>query len=188
MKKILKEKFSLKENVTIVLRDKNGKIKPIFDFNSLGKFLMNKFCLIYKIPLLTGLWKKKICVENQVTNVSFSEIVGLVGDIGSKSSFKYIAIGEGTTGALATDTALETEITTNGGERAVVVPTSVTTTLTNDTLQINNTFSFTASFGVSEAGIFNDPSAGTMLSRVVRTAVPVIATDNLEITWKFKFA
>jgi hypothetical protein len=157
MKKELKEKYSIEENVEFIIRDKNGKIKD------------------------------KLVVKNQTTKVSLAVISARIAGIAA-DPFDYIAIGEGITPATADDTALESEITTGGGERVQVTPTQLTTTETNDTFQINKTVSFTAPFNVSEAGIFNAASGGVMMSRVVRAPSPMIATDNLEITWKIKVA
>lgn len=123
-------------------------------------------------------------VKNTTTNAGFAEVAGLItSDVGG-TAFDYIAIGTGTNAAAATDTALQTEISTNGGERAAGTGTRTTTTVANDTMQLVVTFTFTGSFAVTESGVFNDASAGTMLARQVFSAINVISGDSLQITWK----
>lgn len=127
-------------------------------------------------------------VNNTIVNAGLAVVSGLVlSDIGG-TAFDYIAIGTGTTGAAATDTALETEITTNGGERTAGTGTQVTTSVTNDTAQLVATFTFTGAFAVTESGVFNAASAGTMLCRQTFSAVNVASGDSLQITWKVQFS
>lgn len=130
-------------------------------------------------------------VHNLITSAGKALVAGLiVVDVGG-TAFDYIAIGTGTTAAAAGDTALETEITTNGGERrggANVTGSRVTTTVANDTSQWSTTFTFTGSFAVTEAGVLNDPSAGTLLCHQVFAAINVISGDSLQIVWKVAFS
>lgn len=94
----------------------------------------------------------------------------------------HMAIGTGTTAATVTDTALETEVARNA-----LNATAVAT---------DNTITFEATWGpddpdvtapattpVTEAGIFNAASVGTMLAR---TTFPVInkgEADTMTISW-----
>lgn len=122
--------------------------------------------------------------KNLVVTAGKAHVAGLLlVDVGG-TAFDYIAIGTGTTAAAAGDTALGTEITTNGGQRAAGTGTRVTTTVTNDTAQLVLTYSFTGSFAVTESGIFNASSAGTMLCRQVFSAINVVNGDSLQVTWK----
>src|SRR5436190_907823 len=92
-------------------------------------------------------------------------------------SAAYGAIGQGTgtTAAAATDTALQTGVTAAGaadsGVHAIpsasVTASSVTTTVTNDTAQFVGTVSESATIAVTEAGLFNADTNGTMLSHQV---------------------
>ncbi len=132
--------------------------------------------------------EKKV-VNNVITNAGKTEVVGLFNSdqSGSYTAFDYIAIGTGTTAADASDTQLEAEIVSNGGQRrggADVTGTLVTTTVTNDTSQWVTTFSFTGSFAVTESGVFNNSSGGTMLCRQTFSAINVASGDSLQITWK----
>ena len=60
----------------------------------------------------------------------------------------------------------------------------MTTTVTNDTAQVTKTFTVTGTFAVTEAGLLNASSAGTLLCRQVFSAVNVLNGDSLQITWK----
>ena len=109
----------------------------------------------------------------------------------SLTSFDYIAIGTGTTVAAVTQTELVTEITTGGGERrggSDVTGSRTTTTVTNDTSQWETTFTFTSSFAVTECGLFNASSNGTMLCRQIFSAINVASGDTITFTWKIQVA
>lgn len=150
-----KSKVKTKDNVFFVLKDKNGNIKKE--------------------------WKG----SNLITSAGLAGIASRINGAGSEAAFTYIAIGTGTTAAAAGDTALETEITTGGGARASATASRVTTDVTNDTAQLVVTFNFTASFSVTETGVLNAASSGTLLNRQVFTAVAVTSGDSLQVTHKF---
>lgn len=122
-------------------------------------------------------------VKNLVVTVGKAGIAGLINGVVT-NFYDYIAIGTGTTAAAAGDTALETEISTNGGARALATLSRVTTSTTNDTAQFVVTFNFTGSFAVTEAGILDAASTGNLLCRQVFSAVNVVNGDSLQITWK----
>ncbi len=126
-------------------------------------------------------------IKNLITNAGMAEVAALLLTDVASDDFDEIAIGTGTTAAAAGDTALEAEISTNGGERKTggdVTGSRVTTDVANDTAQLVCTFNFTGSFAVTEAGVFNDPSAGDMLCRQVFSAVNVANGDSLQVTWQ----
>jgi hypothetical protein len=120
---------------------------------------------------------------NLIVNAGLPEAARLIGGI-TADPFTFLAIGIGTTAAAASDTALQSEITTGGGERAAATVSLVTTDVTNDTLQLTKTFTFTGTFAVTEVGIFNDAAVGEMLGRRVFTAVNVVPTNTLAMTYK----
>jgi len=130
-------------------------------------------------------------IKNLIVSAGKAAMAGLcITDVGG-TAFDAIAIGTGTDAAAAGDTALETEITTDGGERrsgSDVTGTRVTTSVTNDTAQLVTTFTFTDSFAITESGIFNDASAGTLLARQVFAAINVVSGDSLQMTWKVQFS
>lgn len=98
----------------------------------------------------------------------------------ASTTYKYIAIGTGTTGFSSGSILLTNEI-----QRALATVSSVTTSYTNDTAQLVATFNFTASYAVSEAGIFSNPNSGTQYLWAAQSfaAVNVVSGDSIQITW-----
>jgi len=87
----------------------------------------------------------------------------------------FIALGTGTTGAVAGDTALETEI----GTRVAGTISSSTNIWTNQA-----TFGPGVSTGaITEAGIFSASSGGTMLARQTFAVQNKLAGDTIVFTW-----
>ena len=89
----------------------------------------------------------------------------------------HMAIGTGTTAADVAQTALVTEVArvalgTSGGVVAGAVITFEATYPAG-----------TGTAALTEAGIFNDPSAGTMLARTVFAIVNKGAADSMTISW-----
>jgi len=127
---------------------------------------------------------------NALTNTGFTEVAGLFcsDQSGSYTAFDYIAVGTGTTAATATDTQLQTEETENGLTRAAATGTLVTVNVTNDTAQLVKSFSVTGSVAVTESGVLNAASTGTMLCRQTFSAINVADGDTLQITWKVTVA
>jgi hypothetical protein len=173
------------ENVTYRLIGENGKSKKLFQPNALGKSFYKAFRFLPKVPLLFGYNSYKLLISNLVTNAGMAGVASRVNGNGAEAAFTYIAIGTGTTAAAATDTTLQTEITTNGGQRAAATASRTTTDVTNDTATLVNTFTFTGSFAITESGVLNAASAGTMLARQVFSAINVVSGDSLQITWNF---
>ncbi len=130
-----------------------------------------------------GRIKDQRTYHNLVVNAGLAGVASRINGDGSEAVFTYVAIGIGTTAAAAGDTALQSEITTGGGSRAAATVSRITTTVTNDTAKWVITYSFTASFAVTESGILNAASAGTMLARKVFGAINVANTDSLQISW-----
>ena len=125
--------------------------------------------------------------ENLITNVGKAEVAKLIGSGLGGTSFAYIAIGTGTTAAAATDTTMEAEV-----KRKAATVTNVTTTISNDTAQFEATFSsadgLSGTVDITEYGLFNDPTAGALLSHVVQAAKSLDwdAGDSLTVTWKIQ--
>lgn len=119
-------------------------------------------------------------------NTGIASVAGLInGEV--TNFFEYIALGSGTTAEDATQTALVTEITTNGGARAEATNSQVTTTVTNDTAQFLKTFSFTGTLAINECGVFDAASTGVMLMRHKFTSTKnVDDSDSLQLTIKMQ--
>jgi hypothetical protein len=119
-----------------------------------------------------------------VTNSGKAEIAGLGGNTGSPTAFTYLAYGTGSTAFAATQTALVTQ-----SQRAAATVSRTTTTVTNDTLQLTYSFSITTTETITEVGIFNAASSGTMLARtVLGTSRSVVNGDTYSLTYKVAFA
>jgi hypothetical protein len=99
-----------------------------------------------------------------------------------------LALGTGTTGAAAGNTALEAEITDSGLERAAATPSRDTDTATNDTAVLTKTWTASGTKAVTEAGALNAGVAGILLGRQVFGAINVVSGDSLQITYEFTFA
>lgn len=91
------------------------------------------------------------------------------------AAMSHMAIGTGTTAAAAGDTTLGTE-----AGRVSLTSTTVTA----------NAVAYVATFGagtgtgaITEAGLFNASSSGTMLCRTVFSVINKGAADTLGITW-----
>lgn len=126
-------------------------------------------------------------ISNGITNAGFAQIALLAGDA-SATPFTYLALGESSTAFSASQTALVTEITTSGLERVAATVSRVTTTQTNDTLQLYKLFTATGTKTVEEIGIFNAASTGTMLGRALTGTRSLTNTDTLAATYQVKFA
>ena len=184
-----KSKFGLKENVEYVLKDADGNVKPIFQPNWLFNWLLKRG-LVSPTSLVRGLFghfADKRVMANLITTVGLAGIAARLNGTGAPAAFTYIAIGTGTTAAADADTQLVAEVTTSGGARAAATCTVVTTDTAGDTAQLVNTFSFTTggTFALTESGVLNAASTGTLLARQVFAAINVASGDSLAITWKF---
>jgi len=91
------------------------------------------------------------------------------------TAMSHMAIGSGTTAAAVGDTALETEL----GRVSLT-----STTVTNNNVAYVATFpAGTGTGAVTEAGILNASSSGTLLCRTVFSVINKGAADTLGITW-----
>ncbi|MBO3801760.1 MAG: hypothetical protein JTT12_05530 [Candidatus Brockarchaeota archaeon] len=121
-------------------------------------------------------------VEDLVVAVGKAQIAGLVGGLATGTA-SYMAVGTGTTSPSISDTALGSEVL-----RVQTSNSLVTTNTTNDTLQLQGNFSFTASYAITEMGVFNASSGGTMFIRNTFGAINVVAGDTITIISKLVFS
>jgi hypothetical protein len=162
-----KAKSPIVYNVTYKLRDKDGNLKPIFQPNKITQFLVKKGLLspLHIKSFLFGSWGAEARIANLITNAGMAGAASRLNGAGSEAAFTYIALGTGTNAANVANTALQTEITADGGERANSSASRVTTAQTNDTARLNNEFSFTGTFAITESGVLNAGSGGVLLAR-----------------------
>lgn len=191
MQKAISRQFDIPFNVEYVLRDRFGNVKPIFQENRLFTWLLKHGILTPhapKIPFLLGHWSTTKSLSNLVTSAGKAGMASRANGSGGEAAFIYIATGTGTTAAAAGDTTLQTELATSGLSRASSTASRVTTSVTNDTAQLQNTFSVTGTQAVTESGVLNAASVGTLLARQVFSAINVVNGDSLQITWKFQMS
>jgi hypothetical protein len=90
--------------------------------------------------------------------------------------FKYHDGGVGTTAENAADTAMET---TDGESRA----TGTQTESAANAYRSVGTISYTSTKAVTEHGLFNDTTAGTLMDRTVFSAINVVSGDSIQFTY-----
>lgn len=172
-------------NTEIVLFGRDGQLKPLWQENLLGRLLRLAGCEV-RLPHVTGISTLVMRNHNLITNVGHAAANARMSGQGSYATFVNLAIGTGTTAAAATDTALQTEITTGGGARGAATATQVTTTVTNDTTLLVKTWTFTAAFAVTEEGILdNATSGGNLLAHQVFAAINVASGDALQVSHRY---
>lgn len=141
----------------------------------------------FEIRDVNGKVRDKWTVYNSLMNAGFAQLALLAGDA-SAVPFTYLELGTSSTAVAASQTALQSAITTNGLERAAATVSRVTTTQTNDTLQLVKTWTSTGSHTVEEVGVFNAASAGTMLARALTSTKVIVSGETITGTYKIKFA
>lgn len=90
--------------------------------------------------------------------------------------FKYHDSGVGTTAENVTDTAIET---TDAESRATGTQTESAATAYRSV----GTISYTTTKAITEHGLFNDSSAGTLMDRTVFSAINVVNGDSIQFTY-----
>lgn len=113
-------------------------------------------------------------IPNLVVTTGKNYIASRMKDA-SATAMSHMAIGTGSTAAAAGNTAL-------GSEAGRVALTS--TTVTNNAVAYVATFAAgTGTGAITEAGLFNASSSGTLLCRTVFSVINKGAADTLGITW-----
>ena len=121
-----------------------------------------------------GTIKEDQTVDNLVVGTGLSFIASRMKDA-TATAMSHMAVGAGTAAAAGGNTALVSEL-----NRVALTSTNVT----------SNAIAYAAVFGagvgtgaVTEAGLFNAASSGTMLCRTVFAVVNKEASDTMTITW-----
>jgi chloramphenicol 3-O-phosphotransferase len=118
--------------------------------------------------------KQEIVVPNLVVTTGKNFIASRMKDT-ADTAMSHMAIGSGSTAAAVGDTALETEL----GRVSLT-----STTVTDNAVAYVATFpAGTGTGAVTEAGILNASSSGTLLCRTVFSVINKGAADTLGITW-----
>ncbi len=123
-------------------------------------------------------------------NAGFTEMAKHATGTGTPVAFTYIELGTGT-GQGASSTTLTAPITDSGLAKTVADTVStVTTTVTDDTLNLSHVFTATGTKTVAEAGVYNAAGSSTGDQLMVGDLSPSAAMvngDTLTITMKCKF-
>lgn len=115
-------------------------------------------------------------IKNLVVTTGLNYIASRIKDA-TATAMTHMAVGTGATAAALGDTTLGAEV---GSSRTTLTSTTVST----NTIQYACTFGAGVGTGaLTEAGVFNAASAGTMLCRTVFSAINKAAGDSLTITW-----
>lgn len=117
-------------------------------------------------------------VDNLVVNAGLAYIISrMVGT--AKSVMSHMALGSGTTAAAAGQTDLVSLL----GAREALDSTTIAGANNNQVVYVSSFEAGDATGAVTEAGIFNDSSAGDMLCRTVFAVVNKAADDAMTVTW-----
>jgi hypothetical protein len=113
--------------------------------------------------------------HNLITTAGKRKLL-LAASANQLNAFGYCAIGTGTTAANTADTTLGTEV----ARSSVITPTNPD----SDHLQFQATFAAgTGTGAITESGLFDAASVGTLLCRQVFSVINKGAGDSLQITW-----
>jgi hypothetical protein len=122
----------------------------------------------------TGALKQEQTIENLVVTTGKEYIASRM--TGTPTAMSHMAVGAGTTAAAAGDTGLGSEL-----GRVTFESNNVSNAV------VSYIAAFPAGTGtgaISEAGVFNASSGGTMLCRTVFAVVNKGADDAMSITWQ----
>ena len=118
--------------------------------------------------------KEERTIKNLIVDTGLNFICDRMKN--DETAMTHMALGSGSTAAAAGDTTLGSQL----GSREALDSSTVT----------NNEIVYVASFeagdatgAVTEAGIFNASTGGTMLCRTVFSVVNKAADDTLSVTW-----
>jgi hypothetical protein len=123
-----------------------------------------------------GIVKEDHLVKNLVVTTGLNFIVSRMKDA-TATAMSHMTLGTGTTAANLADTTLQTEIS---GSRVALTSTTVSAAT------ITYVAAFSAGTGtgaVTEAGILNASTSGTLLCRTVFPVVNKQAGDSMTVTW-----
>ena len=122
-------------------------------------------------------------IDNLVVTVGLNHIADQMSD-GGDGAMSHAAIGTGTDAAVAGDTTLQTELDRNA-------LTSKTQGSGGDANKIQYIGDWAAGDGtgaITEAGILNAATNGTLLTRIVFAVINKLASDVLRITWQHTYS
>lgn len=182
------EKFKTVRRAPLRWRLRNA-LRPAYWYGRLGNQAAKIFAGLTGIPTMTAelslvLNKRdgtKIdygVVGYRVVTTAFVNFV--VDQLQTETSvfgdFKYHDAGVGITAENAADTGIET---TDGEARATGTQTETSANIYRSV----GTISYTTTKAVTEHGLFNDATTGTLMDRTVFSAVNVVNGDSISFTY-----
>lgn len=117
-------------------------------------------------------------VDNLVVNAGLAYIISRMVGV-SQVVMSHMALGSGTTAAAAGQTDLVTLL----GAREALDSTTIAGANNNQVVYVSSFEAGDATGAVTEAGIFNAATGGTMLCRTVFAVVNKGADDAMTVTW-----
>jgi hypothetical protein len=106
----------------------------------------------------------------------------------TRNPLKFIAMGTGATTAARTAVAADTALSTEVETRATGTESIVTTTVANDTYQVQGTITATAARVVDEAGTFDASTTGNIGVSATFAVINLANGDSIQFTVKTVFA
>lgn len=172
--------YHTRDNIRIKMFDENGNQVKLFKGNWFSKLT----------GLKIGRWVDELVGSNMIVNAGLVALGAASFDSNDTTKFTYIAVGSGSSAAAATDTALGSELTSNGMARAAGTYSQKTTTVNNDTKVVTHTFTAsTVSSTIQETGVFSASSSGTMMNRyVLDSPITVAVGSSIQIAHEFQVA
>ncbi len=98
--------------------------------------------------------------------------------------FKYVAMGTGATAATRTAAITDTALSTETDSRTAGTESTVTTTTTGDTWQIQGTITAGGARAVDEMGLFDASTVGNMGFSATHAVVNLLSGDSIQYTAK----
>lgn len=159
---------------------------------SYKRFLFKTLSYISQKVALSFLRKNAVFIgeystKNTITNVGKAQFALLIGDP-SAVPFGYIGVGSSNTAPAASQTALGSEITTNGFARVAGTVSRITTAVTNDTYQITTTWTASGTSTIEEVGVFTAVSAGVMGGRALTGSKTMLTGQTLVGVYTIQFS
>lgn len=121
-----------------------------------------------------GKIKQEFTVPNLVVDTGLAFIASRMKDT-TDAAMSHMAVGTDNTAANSADTTLGTEL-----DRVALTSTTVST---NSIAYVATFSAGTGTGALTEAGLFNDPTTGTMLCRTVFAVINKGAADSMTVTW-----
>ena len=115
-------------------------------------------------------------IKNTIVDAGYDFICDVIGNTSQPNDMGWTAVGTGTTPAAGGDTTLETHVVRVANVYAHSAGTKVFT-MTADYAAGTGTGALT------ESGLLNDDTTGTLLNRIVFDVINKGSSDTLQVVW-----